>query len=61
MNEPMGTPAPELPPAEPRKSNQGLIIGIVVAVVLLCCCLPLTLYVFYQYLGDPIMRALGLQ
>jgi hypothetical protein len=44
MNEPLGTPAPDmpdLPPVEPRKSNQGLIIGIVVAVVLCCCCVAI--------------------
>jgi hypothetical protein len=65
MSEPMGTPpAPNMfdtPAGPPRKSNQGLIIGIVAAVLVLCCCLPLTLWIFYQYLGDPLMRWLGLQ
>lgn len=55
MNDPMGTPMMDAP----KKSNQGMIIGIVVAVLVLCCCCPVTLYVFYQYLGDPIIKALG--
>lgn len=55
MSEMPVTPSPE----EPKKSNTGLIIGIVAA-VLLCCCCPITMFVMYQYLGDPIMQALGL-
>lgn len=35
----MGTEAPQYTPFEkPKKSNTGLIIGIVVAVILCCCC-----------------------
>ncbi len=52
MNEPAGTPMPEAP----KKSNTGLIIGIVAAVVLCCCCIFLV--VAYQF-GDQIMQALG--
>ena len=43
-------------PSEPKKSNTGLIIGIVVAVVLCCCCAAVV--AVYQ-LGDPILQALG--
>jgi hypothetical protein len=39
-------------PAEPKKSNTGLIIGVVVAVVLCCCCLLAVLGWFY---GDAII------
>jgi len=53
MNEPIETPMPEAP----KKSNTGLIIGIVVAVVLCCCCI-IGGIVLYQYLGDPLMEAL---
>ena len=36
----METPGmtPEPLPAQPKKSNTGLIIGIVVVVLLCCCC-----------------------
>lgn len=41
---------------QPKKSNQGLIIGIVVVVVLCCCCsLVGAAYTF----GDQIMAAIG--
>ena len=56
MNDPMGNPTYEAP----KKNNTPMIIGIVVAILVLCCCCPITLYVSYQYLGDPIMKALGL-
>jgi len=54
MNEPVGTPMPEAP----KKSNTVLIV-VIVAVVLCCCCV-VGGFVLYQYLGDPIMQALGL-
>lgn len=46
------TPSP-LPEA-PKKSNTGLIIGIVVAVLLCCCCIAgiAAVYFGYDYL-DP--------
>jgi hypothetical protein len=52
MNEPIGTPLPEAP----KKSNTGLIIGIVVAVVLCCCCVVAV--VAWQF-GDQILQATG--
>jgi hypothetical protein len=58
MNEPVGTPLPEPMPEAPRKSNQGLIIGIVVAVVLCCCCLVL---VGGWFFGDQILQSLNMQ
>ncbi len=54
MNEPIGTPLP----AAPKKNNTVLIV-VIVAVVLCCCCVVGS-FVLYQYLGDPIMQALGL-
>ena len=46
------TPAPE----EPKKSNTGLIIGVVTVVVLCCCCIAAV--ALWQY-GDALMQALG--
>ena len=43
-------------PSEPKKSNTGLIIGIVVAVVLCCCCAAVV--AVYQF-GDQILQAVG--
>jgi hypothetical protein len=51
MNEMPGTPE------APKKSNTGLIIGVVVVVLLCCCCI--TAVVGWQY-GDTIMQSLGL-
>ena len=45
-------------PEEPKKNNNKIFIWIGVALVLCCCCLVGTL-VMYQYLGDPIAKALG--
>ena len=43
-------------PETPKKSNTGLIIGIVVAVLLCCCCVSIVL--LYQF-GDQILQALN--
>ena len=43
---------------EPKKNNTTLYIIIGVVVLLCCCCVGA--FVFYQYLGDPIVNALGL-
>jgi hypothetical protein len=48
------------PLEQPKKNNTGIIIAVVVVVLLCCCCLVGSI-VMYQYLGDPIMQALGLQ
>ena len=45
---PSTTPTPEPVPAPAKKSNTGLIIGIVV-VVLLCCCCVLAIGGYYAY------------
>ncbi len=50
MSEAPVTPAPE----EPKKSNQGLIIGIVVAVLLCCCCVVV---IGLWFGGDSIMQS----
>ena len=44
-------------PEGPKKSNTGLIIGIVSAVVLCCCCVFLV--IAWQF-GDQIMQQLGI-
>jgi len=48
----------QMPPLaeEPKKNKTAMYIAIGVA-VLCCCCV--SAYVFYQYLGDPIAKALG--
>ena len=51
--------APSETPA-PNNNNRNIIIGVV-AVVVLCCCCCIGTVVMYQFLGDPIMQALGLQ
>lgn len=43
-------------PETPRKSNTGLIIGVVVVVMLCCCCI--TAVVGWQY-GDAILQSLN--
>lgn len=47
---------PVTPAQEPKKSNQGLIIGIVVAVLLCCCC---SLILGGWFFGDTIMQSLN--
>jgi hypothetical protein len=49
--EPPITPAPE----EPKKNNTILYIAIA-AVILCCCCVGA--FIFYQYLGDPLVEAI---
>lgn len=53
MNEMPVTPQVE----EPKKSNKGLIIGIVVVVLLCCCCAFVAGGWFY---GDQIVQSLGM-
>ena len=55
MNEMPVTP-PNATTEEPKKSK--VWIWIVGVVALLCCCCVST-FVFYQYLGDPLVKALG--
>ena len=44
-------------PEAPKKKNSTLMwIGVA---IFLCCCCSVGTYVMYQYLGDPIMQALG--
>lgn len=41
--------------AEPKKSNTGLIIGIIIAVVLVCCCfIALIVFVIPLLFGPTI-------
>jgi len=47
---------PVSPSEGPKKSNQGLIIGIVVAVLLCCCCVVIAGGWIY---GDQIMQMLN--
>jgi len=51
----------QLPPVaeEPKKKNTTLWIIVGIVVLLCFCCVGA--YIFYQYLGDPILKALGLQ
>ena len=59
MNETViSTPEPPQPEA-PKKNNTVLIV--VGVLLVLCCCCIVGAFVFYQYLGDPLMQALGLQ
>ncbi|CAG0986896.1 hypothetical protein ANAEL_02073 [Anaerolineales bacterium] len=44
-------------PEAPKKSNTGLIIGIVVAVLLCCCCAFVAGGWFF---GDQIVQSLGM-
>lgn len=53
MNETIQSPIPDAP----KKSNTGLIIGIVVAVVLCCCCV---LAIAGWYFGDTLLYQLGI-
>jgi hypothetical protein len=43
-------------PEQPKKSNTGMIIGIVVAVLLCCCCVIALGGWFY---GDQILQSLN--
>ncbi len=43
-------------PAEPKKSNTGLIIAVVAVVLLCCCCLIVTVGWFY---GDTLVKMLN--
>lgn len=54
----METPGYIPPVEEPKKSNKGLIIGIVVAVLLCCCCLAIVSLGWA--FGDQIIQSLGL-
>lgn len=46
MNEPVGMP----PLEEPKKSNTGLIIGIVVGVIVVCfCCIVIAAGGYYVW------------
>jgi len=47
---------PVTPMEEPKKSNRGLIIGIVVAVLLCCCCLAAAAAVMW-FGGDSLMQS----
>ena len=44
-------------PTPTKKNNRTWLIVGIVAVVLCFCCAGV--FVMYQYLGDPIMKALG--
>lgn len=46
---------PVTPMDEPKKSNRGLIIGIVVAVLLCCCCLAVAAGLWFG--GDSLMQS----
>lgn len=48
---------PVTPEEQPKKSNTGLVIGIVVAVLLCCCCVIALGGWFY---GDTIIQSLGM-
>lgn len=48
---------PVTPGEQPKKSNTGLIIGVVVAVLLCCCCVIALGGWFY---GDAIIQSLGM-
>jgi CDP-diglyceride synthetase len=60
MSQDFGTPIAPAPLESPKKSNTGLIVGIVIAVVLLlcCCCAGVSYYVYNN--GDTIMHSLGI-
>ena len=46
-------------PRSPKKNNRKTILWIGVALVLLCMCL-IGAWIFYAYLGDPLLQYLGL-
>jgi hypothetical protein len=43
-----------------KKTNTGMIIGIVVGAVLLCCCCPGCIGGVFQFAGDSIKNAVGI-
>jgi len=45
-----------MPPAEPKRSNTGIIIGVVAVVLLCCCCI--TGVLLWQY-GDQLVQVLS--
>jgi hypothetical protein len=60
METPSMTPTPEPIPVTPKKSNTGLIIGIVVVVLLCCCCLlSVGLYWGYTTYYSQLMNPTG--
>lgn len=46
----------EFEEAKPEKDNRRTIIIIAASVVALCLCCIISGYVFYQFLGDPLVR-----
>ncbi len=60
MSQEFGAPLPPAPMETPKKSNTGLVVGIVIAVVLLlcCCCAGVSWYLYNN--GDNILRSLGI-
>ena len=52
-----GTPIPPIEEPEGRGNRIWIILAVVVLV--LCCCCIVSAYIFYQYLGDPLMEWLG--
>ena len=44
------------PDPSPGKSRMPLIIGAAAFIILCCCCG--SLYIFYQYIGDPLVELL---
>jgi len=61
METPSTTPTPEPMPGQPKKSNTGLIIGIVVVVLLCCCCvLAIGGYYFYTAYSAQLLKGTGM-
>ncbi len=50
----------EFEEAQPEKNNRKTVLIVAGVLVVLCCCCVLSGYLFYQYLGDPIVQWLGL-
>jgi hypothetical protein len=44
---------------EPKNDNRRTILIVAGAVLLVCCCCVASVYIFYQYLGDPLVNWLG--
>ncbi len=59
MSDPTFTAMPSTPltPEKPKKSNTGMMIGIVIALLLCCCCLGLGVTLWFT--GDSIVEALN--
>ncbi len=47
------------PPA-PNDGNRRTLL-IIVGIIVFCCVCAVGTFVFYQYLGDPLLEMLGLQ